>query len=279
MTDILVDASDDEVANAIIQNHLTYMRLLGRTPYVDLIETSEYMRLDMGLRCFSPQGIMYSNLPEEKADALIISTSNYFEKHQLPFIWAVDPRTSPRDIGERLLSNGFRFEGPYPSMAVNLNKLNDNTRSIEGFSYTVVEDEETCRTFWDVWGDGYPMPQTFEDVLCNAFIHNGFKDVSYKLLLGYLDERPIATAIQLRAAGVVGLHDITVLPSARGMGIGTEMTLIPLRDAITLGFKYSVLCATELGIGIYRKLGFREYLKWDFYMKHYEYLETTENTH
>ena len=279
MNGILINPSDDTLAEAIIQNHLTYMRLVGKTPYVKINETNEYLQLDFGLRCFSPQGIMYSNLNQDKADTLIEATSSYFEMLQLPFIWAVDPRTNPRDMGERLLSNGFKFEGPYPSMAVDFNELIDKRRDVEGFSYEVVEDEESCRIFWDVWGDGYPMPKTFEDVLCNAFIYNGFKEGPYKLFLGYLDGKPVATAIQLLAVGVAGVHDITVLPSARGKGIGTEMTLTPLRDAKSLGYRYGVLCATELGIGIYRRLGFKEYLKWDFYMKFHEYLETTDNTH
>jgi len=262
MKGILVNTSDDVLTEAIIQNHLTYMRLLGKTPYIKINETKEYMQLDFGLKCFSPQGIMY-----------------YFEKLQLPFIWAVDPRSKPRDMSDRLLSNGFKFEGPYPSMAVDFNELIDENREVEGFRYEVVEDEETCRTFWDVWGDGYPMPETFEDVLCNAFIHIGFKDVPFKLFLGYLNEKPVATSILLTAVGVAGVHDITVVPSARGKGIGTEMTLIPLRDAKSMGYRYGVLCATELGIGIYRRLGFKEYLKWDFYMKFDEYLETTDNSH
>ena len=279
MKGILINPSDDKLVEAIIQNHLTYMRLVGKTRHVKINETKEYMQLDFGLKCFSPQGIMYSNLPEDKADTLIEVTSSYFEKLQLPFIWAVDPRSKPSDMRERLLSNDFKFEGPYPSMAVDLNELIDERREVEGFSHEVVKDEETCRIFWDVWGDGYPMPKTFEDVLRNAFTNIGFKDVPFKLFLGYLDGKPVATAIQLLAVGVVGVNDITVLPSARGRGIGTEMTLIPLRDAKSFGYRYGVLCATELGIGIYRRLGFREYLKWDFYMKFSEYLESTAKTH
>ena len=279
MKGILVNPSDDVLTEAIIQNHLTYMRLIGKTPYIKINETKEYMQLDFGLKCFSPQGIMYSNLNQDKADTLIEAASSYFEKLQLPFIWAVDPRSKPRDMSDNLLSNGFKFEGPYPSMAVDFNELIDEKREVEGFRYEIVEDEETCRTFWDVWGDGYPMPETFEDVLCNAFIHIGFKDVPFKLFLGYLNEKPVATSILLTAVGVAGVHDITVLPSARGKGIGTEMTLIPLRDAKSMGYRYGVLCATELGIGIYRKMGFKEYLKWDFYMKFHEYLDSSGNSH
>ena len=56
-------------------------------------------------------------------------------------------------------------------------------------------------------------------------------------------------------------------------GIGTEMSLIPLRDARSMGYCYGVLCATGPGLKVYRKLGFKEYVRWEWYSKFNEFLE------
>ena len=96
-----------------------------------------------------------------------------------------------------------------------------------------------------------------------------------RLYLGYFDGEPVATSQLLLSDGVGGVHDVTVLPSARGKGVGTEMSLLPLRDASSSGLDYGVLCATELGKGVYQKLGFKEYLTWEYYSKLGEYLEST----
>lgn len=273
MSKVLVDPSDEELAKAIIDNHISYMRLLGETPYVKEIDNEDYFQVDFGLRCYSAQGIYYFNVELDRAEEQISKKVSYFEELRQPFTWGVLPYTQPEDLGERLISHGFTYDGPYPGMAVKLSEVKDTKRRIEGFSFKVVDSVELCKTFWDVWGDGYPQPQPFEDVAYNCYSYRGFNDVPYRLYLGYLDGEAVGTSKLLLAEGVAGVHDVTVLPSARGKGVGTEMSLIPLRDARSRGYNFGVLCATGLGLKVYRKLGFREYVRWEWYSKFKEFME------
>ena len=275
MTEILLNPSNIQLGKAIIDNHISYMRILGKTPYVKLTETNEYMNIDFGLKCYSAQGITYSNIQPENADQLIQDVTTYYEKRKQPFTWGILSYHQPSDMHDRLISHGFKFDGPYPAMAVKLSEVNDRNRPIKGFSYEVVEDDETCETYWKVWGEGYPMPDGFRDILCKCSMHNGYGDVPNRLYLGYLNGEPVATSQLILSDGVSGVHDVTVLPSARGKGVGTEMSMLPLRDAVNSGYHYGVLCATELGKGVYQRLGFKEYLTWDYYSKLEEYLEPT----
>ena len=172
-------------------------------------------------------------------------------------------------MGEKLLAKGFKYDGPYPAMAVKLDELVDKKKKIQGFIHEVVHDEETCRTFWEIWSKGYPMPKQFANVACNASLYNGFDNVPNKHYLGYLNGDPVGTSMLLLAEGVAGVHDVTVLPSARGRGIGTEMSMLPLRDAVSHGYNYGVLCSTKQGLPMYRKLRSREYVQWDWYSKEF----------
>lgn len=83
--------------------------------------------------------------------------------------------------------------------------------------------------------------------------------------VGYLNEAPVATAELYIAEGVVGVYVVGTVPKARRMGIGTAMTLAPLLEARSLGYRIGVLGATPLGEGVYRKLGFEEYCKLSYY--------------
>ena len=48
------------------------------------------------------------------------------------------------------------------------------------------------------------------------------------------------------------------MPHVRGRGIGGAITLRPLLEARDQGYRYAALFATELGVGAYRRIGFRD---------------------
>jgi predicted acetyltransferase len=48
------------------------------------------------------------------------------------------------------------------------------------------------------------------------------------------------------------------LPEERRQGIGAAMVLAALHAGRDSGYRFGVLGASEMGLGIYRKIGFRE---------------------
>ncbi|MFX0029316.1 MAG: GNAT family N-acetyltransferase, partial [Candidatus Hermodarchaeota archaeon] len=77
--------------------------------------------------------------------------------------------------------------------------------------------------------------------------------------LAYYDGNPVASSLVLYKAGVAGIHMITTLEEARGKGIGTAITLAPLNEAKKLGYETAILHSTEMGINMYKQMGFKEY--------------------
>jgi GNAT superfamily N-acetyltransferase len=58
----------------------------------------------------------------------------------------------------------------------------------------------------------------------------------------------------------------SILPHARRKGIGATITLKPLHQAREMGYRVGVLQATEMGIGVYRRLGFEKYCQIGHYV-------------
>jgi predicted acetyltransferase len=112
------------------------------------------------------------------------------------------------------------------------------------------------RIFGDLWCRGYPMPKPLADCFVDMVLNIGLDRQEATYYIAYLDGEPVATSFTLFGAGVAGLYAVTVLPEARGRGLGTEMSLHPLREARKRGYHIGVLDATQQGYGIYKRIGF-----------------------
>ena len=259
MDEILEDFSEKAVIKSIYQNMLDWSRYYAQYPKITTVDTPELYRDDIGFTEFSMQGVWHTNLTQDNTDNKIEEVISYFKSRNLPFQWMVTPTTKPDTLDERLKSHGFKEMDGTPGMAVKLHDLVDDREKPRGLSIIVVEDEPSVRLWWSTWSRGYPMPENLANFYADASAYIGISsDSPMKYYIGYLDEVPVATSQLLLGSGVAGLYGVTVVPKARGKGIGTEMSLHPLRVARSLGYKIGVLDSTMQGLGIYRRIGFKE---------------------
>ncbi|MGC4813279.1 GNAT family N-acetyltransferase [Micromonospora sp. DT228] len=78
-------------------------------------------------------------------------------------------------------------------------------------------------------------------------------------ITGYLAEesgRPVGTGLAMSTSGVVGVFNIAVVPSARGRGLGREITEAVLRDGIAAGADAAYLQSSAMGRALYESMGF-----------------------
>jgi GNAT superfamily N-acetyltransferase len=71
----------------------------------------------------------------------------------------------------------------------------------------------------------------------------------------------------VRLPWCAGIHVVTTLESFRGRGLGTRMTLETMRWAKARGAATAILEATRAGEPVYRRLGFREYVRLDICLR------------
>lgn len=86
------------------------------------------------------------------------------------------------------------------------------------------------------------------------------------LYVGELDGGPVATAVRGSGFGIAGIGGVSTVPAARRRGIGAAITWRAALDGLAEGCDASFLQASEMGYGVYARMGYRHVV--DFQVWH-----------
>lgn len=78
--------------------------------------------------------------------------------------------------------------------------------------------------------------------------------------------RAVASALALFSHGIAGVYWVSTRPDARGRGYGSLITRAVGNAAFERGARCVVLQATSFGEPVYRKLGYREFTRYPWYL-------------
>lgn len=158
------------------------------------------------------------------------------------------------DLHERLTSLGF-VGTKTPAMAAALDTLPMGAPLPPDLRIEAVEDDEAHAILIAI-----QIETLGEDFAPRAAMKRVFglaPDGPVRHLLGWVGNRPVASATVMCTSGVASLWGIGTTPDVRGQGIGRAMTLHACQWARHQGYQAVVLYATPLGLPVYARLGFR----------------------
>jgi len=150
-------------------------------------------------------------------------------------------------------------------MAADLHALNEDLPQPD-LKIELVDDAESLKTWSQIVTTGFAMPSFVADALFDFWRSVGFGASPVRNYYGLLKGETVTASTLFLGAGVAGLYNVATLPAARRQGVGTAITLETLREARALGYRNGVLFSSELGVGVYRELGFQEYCKIGHYV-------------
>jgi ribosomal protein S18 acetylase RimI-like enzyme len=151
-------------------------------------------------------------------------------------------------------------EAGAPCMVADLNQMNHValTEVPPGFSIRKVANEKELESFKSVFLESYEIPEWAGQAWVDATLELGIGKTPWIMYVGYLDEQPVATNMLFNGAGVASVYAVATIPSTRGKGIGSAITLKPLLEAHEMGYQYGVLFSSEMGFRVYQRIGFRD---------------------
>lgn len=257
MSKVLRDSSARALAMAIEANLFEYYEFLGRSASVELYDSRSVTWFITGLPHPFVNGVFRTRLTSSDVDEAIERVLTHFKSRKMPFMWWTGPAAQPADLGKHLEAHGLDYTEDFPGMAADLLALNEGLTPPSGLTIVSVSDKETLAQWVNAALIGFQLPDNSASACFDLFAGLGF-DLPLRNYVGLLDGKPVATSQLFLAAGVAGIYWVTTLPEARQQGIGTALTLAPLREAREMGYRIGILHPSEMGARVYRRLGFRE---------------------
>jgi len=263
VNDTLEDLSEPAFVQAIENNTFEIFTSFRRWPQAEVHDDPDMLWTisDVPFPLFN--SVLHARLELDTIDAAIEAVLRRYKARNVPMLWWTGPTTRPKNLGSYLESHGLvNEEGDSPGMAVDLQALNQSLDRPPGLEVEQVNDVESLQKWNEALTAAFPLPEFVTRPMFDFCSTLGFGKTSpMRNYYGRLNGEIIATSSLFLGAGVAGIYNVATLPKARRQGIGMVMTLEPLCEARALGYRVGTLSSSQLGVGVYRKLGFKEYCK------------------
>ncbi|MBN1322928.1 MAG: GNAT family N-acetyltransferase [Methanotrichaceae archaeon] len=173
----------------------------------------------------------------------------------VPISWYVTPLSRPANLGELLLERGFAFDGGAAAFAGTIPEI--EMEEVPGLSIARVMDREALFGWCSVLTAAFGFPPTVGHSWFEMHEAVGFIG-GWRHYLALLDGQPVGASSLFAGKKMALVANVAVLSKARRKGIGTALTVAALRDARSLGQDQAAIFSSEMGEGVYRRLGFEE---------------------
>lgn len=189
-----------------------------------------------------------------------------FAKHGRGAGFWIDIDATPSDLEDRLKRRGFRCRKHFPGMSCDLTKL-PKIAVPQGIIINRTTD-------YSIYSQ-YPHPVLGS--ITTAIRRHQLKRLQHltsTLPLQVFDfvaledeKRPVGGCTLFLSKWAAGIHDVGVLETERGKGIGSALVSQVLEFARSYDKSHAVLLSTGMGFTMYQRLGFREVCRIGYWYK------------
>lgn len=262
MSEVLPNLSAPGLVSAIDTNQTALFSLLRGWPDAEFHQDDEILWVITRIPFPLFNAILNARLTAEKVDATIEAAIARGRSRNVPLLWSIGPETRPSNLAASLKAHGFTHVEDSPGMAADLATLNESLPTPPNCRIERVADSAAFAIWCDTVVAGFGMPEFVKAPMREAFgsLALGPRE-PLRHYIGWLDGKPVAASSLLLGSGVAGIYNVATLAEARRQGIGAAITLAPLREARADGYRVGILHSSPMGVGVYTRLGFREYCK------------------
>jgi GNAT superfamily N-acetyltransferase len=255
--------------NLIAENFYLFRECFGHLPGGNIRRYSDVTVIDSGIPYPNWNAIITRN---PVVHSMTKTVTQFGSSSHFPRSWWIGPETDDREFEKELQNNGFNFVNRTAAMAVELENVDLAPLSVSDIKILPVSNHIELEQYLRVLQQSFSMPHYAIEALYILYSQNSlFEDIKLYHYLGIYKGKVIGCASLFLAAGTAGIYHIGVPSGMRRRGIGKIMTIHCLKMARDMGFTFSVLRASNLGEGVYRQLGFKDFGHFKLYHSHHHH--------
>ena len=148
---------------------------------------------------------------------------------------------------------GLTAEEPIPGMVARPGEL--AAPEPEGLEVVRVSTADGLAQALAIAAAGFEVPA---DLLAPMYLLDVAAVDGLVYYLGRVDGRDVSTSVGYTLDDTVGVFNVATPPEHRGRGYGAALTVEAARQGFDGGAELAWLQASAMGVGVYRRLGFRE---------------------
>lgn len=235
--------------------HVAYLQ--RQLPGMLVDDAEDLLIVDSGLPCETFNKICRARLGERDADERIAEAVDYFRSRQRPFSWWVGPCSRPPDLGARLERAGLRAAERELGMLAKPAHLPRERPAAEGLEIrrvaTTAELQDFIRVTAANWEPPDEQVRVFFEAAAGVVLDPA---CPMRLFVGYADGVAAAASELFLSPQVAGIHMVSTGREFRRRGFGLAMTWTAAWEGCQEGAELVALQASEMGKGVYERLGF-----------------------
>lgn len=200
--------------------------------------------------------VLYSNVDEETADAVIEEQIAYFSANNQPFEWKVYAHDQPPDLKERLVAYGFEAEEVDAIMVLDLQEappslLEPVTADVRQITRDQLDDVIAVEEA--VWGGN------FEWMRQRMGSHLEIPDY-LSMYVAYVEEKPACAGWTYfhQNSQFASLWGGSTVPAYRKRGLYSAVLAARAQEAIGRGYRFLTVDAGPMSRPIVARHGFRQ---------------------
>jgi ribosomal protein S18 acetylase RimI-like enzyme len=203
--------------------------------------------------------VVRASLSEEDCDEEIMAFQAVLAGKGVPGAWHLGPSMRPSILAERLLAQGFRFDGDEVGMGLDLRLPLLEVTIPRHLRVDVVRNEAELDGYASVLAQDFGEGEAEARWVHEIFRHIGLaEECAWQHLVASVERVPVATATLFVTDKTAGLYFIATAPAWRRRGVGAAVTAAALDLAREREAHYAVLGASTMGYSVYRRVGFSD---------------------